>query len=352
MTRGRRGPGVLTAGVVAAVVLVGGCGAAERGSDSMAAKQDAAAAPAAGAPALGEGAPAAGGAGLAKPSVAPPAAGDGRAATGAPPSAAAPVTDTRLIAYTAQLTLRTKDVAKVLEQARVLTAASGGYVGGETVNGGANDSAGATGQITVKVPSASFQQTLDQLAALGEVLTRKSQADDVTQQVADVASRVQTQQASVERVRALMAQAKTLSEITSLESELSRREADLESLQKQVKELSARTSLSTITLDVRREAKPVQHDEPDPKKKEKGFWASVGSALGGGWDVLVTIVRGLAMAVAAVTPFLLVLSPLAVVLWLLRRRRAGAETAAGTGTAAEPTVPPQPAYQPGDEQDA
>ncbi|MFF2039885.1 DUF4349 domain-containing protein [Kitasatospora sp. NPDC058170] len=347
MTRGRRRPGVLTAGVVAAVVLVGGCSAAERGSDGMAAKQDAAA-PAAGAPAVG-------GAGAAQPSAAPPAAGDGRAATGAPPSAAVSVPDTRLIAYTAQLTLRAKDVAKVLEQARALTAATGGYVGGETVNGGANDSAGAGGQITVKVPSASFQQTLDQLAGLGEVLTRKSQADDLTQQVADVASRVQTQQASVERVRALMAQTKTLSEITSLESELSRREADLESMQKQLKELSARTSLSTITLDVRREAKPVPVDEPE-KKKEKGFWASVGSALGGGWNVLVTIVRGLAMAVAAVAPFLLVLGPLALVLWLLRRRRAstGTDTGAGgsAGAGAEPTVPPQPPHPPGDDQDA
>ncbi|MFJ6141450.1 DUF4349 domain-containing protein [Kitasatospora sp. NPDC092286] len=343
MVRGRRRPGALAAGVVAAALLVGGCGAAERnmdaraGGDSAARKDEAPAAAAA---------PAAGAAQSAAPAGAGGTAGAGQTgqATGQP--GAVPAADTRLIAYTAQLSLRTTDVSQVLARARELAAAAGGYIGGETVNGGAPDGRDPysaaprpggplNGQITLKVPSAAFQQTLDQLSALGEVLSRKSQADDVTQQVADVASRVQSQQASVERVRALMGQAKSLADITSLESELSRREADLESLQKQQKELAARTSLSTLTLDARREPTPAHTDAPDaPKQSEEGFWHSVGSALGGGWDVLVTIVRGLAIAVAAVAPFLLVLGPAAFAFWFLRRRRAA-------------KLPPRPAHAPG-----
>ncbi|MFD0275914.1 DUF4349 domain-containing protein [Kitasatospora sp. NPDC127111] len=332
MVRGRLGSGrrAGAAAVVAAVVLVGGCGAggAERGVDSAAK-------------------------GAAAPAPAPPVAASpgGAAADAKGVATPGPVTvaDNRLIAYTAQLSLRGKDVPAVLAKARELAASAGGYVGAETVSGGGDENAGQTGQITVKVPSATFQQTLDQLAALGEVLSRRSQADDLTQQVADVSSRVQTQQASVDRVRALMAQAKTLAEITSLEGELSRREADLESLQKQLKELSAKTSLSTITLDVRREPKPVR-DQPDVKKeKDEGFWASVGSALGGGWHVLVAIVRGLAVAVAAVTPFLLVLGPAALAFWLVRRRRPGGRP--GAPVPPVPPVPPIPAHLPSQQQE-
>ncbi|MEU6235643.1 DUF4349 domain-containing protein [Kitasatospora sp. NPDC047058] len=323
MVRGRLGAGrrAGAAAVVAAVVLVGGCsaGGAERGADSAVK-------------------------GAAAPAAAPPvAASPGGAAADAKGAATpGPVTvgDNRLIAYTAQVSLRGKDVPAVLARARELAASAGGYVAAETVSGGPSDTGGQSGQITVKVPSASFQQTLDQLAALGEVVSRRSQADDLTQQVADVSSRVQTQQASVDRVRALMAQAKSLGEITSLESELSRREADLESLQKQLKELSTKTSLSTVTLDVRREPAPA-HVEEAKEKEDEGFWASVGSALGGGWHVLVAIVRGLAVAVAAVTPFLLVLGPAALVFWLLRRRRAGGRPDA--------PVPPMPAHQPSQE---
>ncbi|WP_328954713.1 DUF4349 domain-containing protein [Kitasatospora purpeofusca] len=303
--RGRRRAGALAAVAVAAV-LAAGCGASgERGTKDMSAVAPAQAA--AGEAAKGDAAVGAPGVASVAPK-APPAGQPGPA----------PVVDARQIAYSAQLTVRTAQVDTVLAKARDLAVAAGGYVASETGSSG-GEGGPQSGQITVKVPSAAFQPTLDQLAGLGEVLSRRSQAEDLTQQVADVNSRMQSQQASVDRVRALMAQAKTLAEIVSLESELSRRESDLESLQKQVKELSARTSLSTVTLDVRQKAGPVQ-DVPDAPK-DKGFWASVGSALGGGWHLLAAIVRGVAVTVAAVLPFLLVAAPVAAVVWVLRRRR-------------------------------
>ncbi|MFJ2865389.1 DUF4349 domain-containing protein [Kitasatospora sp. NPDC087314] len=314
--RGRRAGAGASAAVAVAVLLLGGCGAGgerDASAGSAAGKGDAAA------PAAPAAAPSA--------AAAAPTAGAG----------ITPVADNRLIAYTAQLALRTGDVAQVLAKARELATATGGYVSAESVSGATGGEGTAGGQLTLKIPSAAYQQTLDQLAALGEVVSRKSQADDLTQQVADVASRVQTQQASVERVRALMAQAKSLSEVTTLEAELSRREADLESLQKQQKELSARTSLSTVTLDVRREAASPTH-APAPPRDGGGFGASVGSALGGGWHVLVTVLRGLAVGIAAVAPFLLVLGvPAALVSRVWRRRRPAA------------VLPPEPGPEEPDE---
>ncbi|MFI8083495.1 DUF4349 domain-containing protein [Kitasatospora sp. NPDC086009] len=319
MGRGQRGAGALAAVAVVAV-LAGGCGA-----DGGGARERSAAAPAGDAAAPGLAA-----------SAAPKAAPAPGAAAGA--SDAVPVVDTRQIAYSAQLSVRVAEADAALARARELALAAGGYVASETVTGSGGQPADGvagpqSGQLTLKVPSAAFQQTLDQLAGLGEVLSRRSQADDLTQQVADVGSRVQTQQASVDRVRALMAQAKTLAEITSLEGELSRREADLESLQKQLKELSAKTSLSTVTLDVRQRTETGAPDGEAAPAKKDGFWHSVGAGLGGGWDVLVAIVRALAVAVAAAAPFLLVLVPVVAVLRLVRRRRT-------------PALPPKPTEPP------
>ncbi|MFD9686997.1 DUF4349 domain-containing protein [Kitasatospora sp. NPDC059088] len=314
---GRRArAGVPVVAVAAAVLLAGGCSASGGGESG---RNDSAGAPA----------KAAGGA--AAPAAPAPAGGQ---PSGAPAAAGVtPAADARLISYTAQLSLTTKDVGQVLGRARELTTASGGYVGGESVNGGGADE---YGQLTLRIPSAAYQQTLDQLAALGRVVSRKSQADDLTQQVADVASRVQTQQASVDRVRALMAQAKTLSDITSLEGELSRREADLESLQKQQKELAARTSYSTVTLDVRREAVAPTPTPTPTAAGGKGFGESVGSALGGGWHVLVAIGTALVVALAAVAPFLLVLGVPGALLYRYWRR-----------TRARPVVRPEEPEHPG-----
>ncbi|MFF1873431.1 DUF4349 domain-containing protein [Kitasatospora herbaricolor] len=316
-------PGVLAAAVLAVAVLIGGC-SAEGGRSSA----DSAKAPVQ-APQAADAAGKAAGAAPAAPAT------GGAAGAGAEPAPAV-TADSRLIAYTAQLTLVAKDLDQAMAQARGLAAGAGGYVGKETVSGsagsgapgGERDGGALGGQIVLKVPSGSYQKTLDQLAALGKVVSRNSQADDLTQQVVDVASRVQSQQASVERVRALMAQAKSLADVVSLEAELSRRQADLESLQKQQTELTAKTSLSTITLELRREAAAPPPAAEQAKKKD-GFWASVGSALGGGWHVLSAIVKGLLIALAAVAPFLLVLGPLGWLLWYGSRRRKAARPAGG-----------------------
>ncbi|MFD0260369.1 DUF4349 domain-containing protein [Kitasatospora indigofera] len=328
---GRR-PGVLAAAVLAVAVLIGGCSAESGGRSSA----DSAKAPAQ-APRAADAAGKAAGA-------APAAPATGGAA-GAEPAPAV-TADSRLIAYTAQLTLVAKDLDQTMAQARGLAAGAGGYVGKETVSGsagsgapgGERDSSPLGGQLVLKVPSASYQKTLDQLAALGKVVSRNSQADDLTQQVVDVASRVQSQQASVERVRALMAQAKSLADVVSLEAELSRRQADLESLQKQQTELTAKTSLSTITLELRRET--AAPPPAEPAKKKDGLWASVGSALAGGWHVLSAIVKGLLIALAAVAPFLLVLGPLGWLLWYAGRRRKAARPAGA------PQAPGAPGHDP------
>ncbi|MGW2398226.1 DUF4349 domain-containing protein [Kitasatospora sp. NPDC001664] len=350
---GRRAALAVAGAATAAVVLLGGCSASDSGGGKASSADMAApaAAPqngaekAAGAPADTK--PGAGGASAA------PSPG----ATGQGQEASAP----RLIAYTAQLSLRTKEMTKVLDEARTMATSGGGYVAGEQLGGGKSaDGTPTDARLTLKVPSAAYQQTLDRLAGLGEVLSRSSQADDLTQQVVDVESRIKTQQASVDRVRRLMADAKSLAEIVSLESELNRREADLESLQRRQQELSARTSLSTITLQV---VTPAKAPEPVKTKEEKGFWGSVGGALGGGWDALVAVVKGLLMVLAALAPFLLVLGPLGYLGLLLRRRAAGRRPAVrpsalpprpdedpwSAPTASAPTASAPPAREPGEE---
>ncbi|MEV4557427.1 DUF4349 domain-containing protein [Kitasatospora sp. NPDC049285] len=284
------------AAAVAAVLLVGGCSASSDSSSAMSDKRSLAGPAAAG--------------DAAKPAAA--ATPGGGTAASAAPGAVAPTN--RQIAYRAQLTVRVDAVDPARRKAVDLVTQAGGFVAADNLRGGSGDAQQAA--LTLKVPSEAYQRTLDALGGLGKQLDLDSQAEDLTQQVADVDSRVKSMRASVDRVRALMADAKSLAEVVSLEGELTRREADLESLLRQQQELSARTSMSTVTLTLVTEYHPA---EPQ-SAPERGFWGSVGHALGGGWHALVSVVRALLMAVAALLPFLLVLVPLGWVLWRRLRR--------------------------------
>ena len=246
-------------------------------------------------------------------------AADGKAASlseaeaGAPGAAAdsaagkastAPKLTTSHIIRTASLTVQVKDVPKSLDEARTTTENAGGYVGKESTS--LDEEGNEYTRVVLRVPVEKYDEVLADLEGTGKLLERSAKAQDVTDQVVDVESRIKTQRASVARVRELMDQATKLSDVVALEGELSTREADLEALLAQQASLKDRTSLATITLSL--SEKPVEKvaEDDDP---------GIVDALTGGWEAFVTMLRWIVVALAAVLPFAAG-AALLVVLWL------------------------------------
>ncbi|MFH9710395.1 DUF4349 domain-containing protein [Streptomyces luteogriseus] len=250
---------------------------------------------------------------------APGGSGSGARAT-APPKLAA-----SHIIRTASLTVQVKDVPKALEQARTGTENAGGYIGDETTT---RDAEGhERTRVVLRVPVEKYDEVLAELEGTGKLLDRSAKAEDVTDQVVDVESRITSQRASVARIRELMDRATKLSDVVTLEGELSTRQADLESLLARQKSLKDRTSLATITLSLSETPLKKAAEDDDP-----GFV----DALAGGWSAFVTMLRWLAVVFGAVLPFAAV-AALIVLLWLrvvrprLPRRPAPAPTATALG---------------------
>ncbi|AXL91602.1 DUF4349 domain-containing protein [Streptomyces sp. CB09001] len=232
------------------------------------------------------------------------AAGEGgadRAGASAPPK----LTPTHII-RTVSLSVQVKDTPKALDAARTATENAGGYVGDESTT---RDAEGhERTEVTLRVPVERYEDVLDDLEGAGKLLRRDAKAEDVTDQVVDVDSRVKSQRASVARVRELMDRATQLSDVVSLEGELSTRQAELEALLARQAALRDRTSLATITLSL--SETPVRHEEKK-EDEDPGFT----DALAGGWDAFVTMLRWVAVVLGAVAPFAAVAALLAL-LWL------------------------------------
>ncbi|MEV8243790.1 DUF4349 domain-containing protein [Streptomyces rochei] len=275
---------------------------------------------------------------------APSAASDrqGAAGGGAEGTEAAgpPKTSASHIVRTASLTVQVEDVPEALDEARARTENAGGYVGDETTR---RDGDGhERTRVVLRVPVASYQDVLDDLEGTGKLVQRSAKAEDVTDQVVDVESRIKSQRASVARVRELMDRATKLSDVVTLEGELSSRQAELEALLARQASLKDRTGLATITLSL--SETPV---EPAEKDEDPGFT----DALAGGWDAFVTMLRWVMLVVGAVLPFAAVAALLAL-LWLrvvrprLPRRTAPASAAPVTvpsaASAPLPTARPVP----------
>jgi len=237
------------------------------------------------------------------------------------------------IIRTASLSVRVKDVPKALDEARATTENAGGFVGNESTS---RDGQGhERTRVVLRVPSDKYDEVLADLEGAGKLLERTAKAQDVTDQVVDVESRIASQRASVARVRELMDRATRLSDVVQLEGELSTRESDLEALLAQQASLKDRTSLATITLSL--------SQTPVAKAAAKDDTPGFVDAVAGGWHVFVTMLRWIALALGAVLPFAAV-AALALVLWLrlVRPRRAAAvpaATAVGPVPVARPVRP-------------
>ncbi|WP_326842147.1 DUF4349 domain-containing protein [Streptomyces sp. NBC_01558] len=245
------------------------------------------------------------------------------------------------IIRTASLTVRVKDVPQALDDTRTTVESAGGYVGNETTT---RDGEGRERtRVVLRVPTERYDQVLADLEGTGKVLERTAKAQDVTDEVVDVRSRIASQRASVARVRELMDKATKLSDVVTLEGELSSREADLEALLARQASLKDRTSLATITLSLSQTA--VRHAEK--KDDDPGFL----DALAGGWNVLVTMIRWLALAIGAVLPFAAGAALIAAVwLFVVRPRlrpRPATAAAAGPATASGPAAVPASRPSPG-----
>lgn len=122
------------------------------------------------------------------------------------------------------------------------------------------------------------------------------QAQDVTQTVADVTSRVSSAQAAITQLRALLAHAGSIGDLLTVQNQINQEESDLESLQSRERALSHEISYATVTLVL----------VSKPRAVVKGHPKLAGGFLGGlraGWHGLRVLVSLLLTGVGAALPF-------------------------------------------------
>lgn len=220
------------------------------------------------------------------------------------------------IIYTASLTVRAKDVSAAADTASGYVTSAGGYVSNEQQATASDGRQVANISMEFKIPVAMYPMVLPRLRKhIGTELSFSEQAQDVTQQVADIGSRVSSAQAAIAQLRDLLAKAGSVSDLLSVQQEINTQEASLESLQAQQQALAHSTSYATVSLTLVTKARPgVTTGHPS----SGGFTGG----LKAGWHALAIVVTGLLTGLGAMLPFVIPVALLAgVAYYLLTRRR-------------------------------
>jgi hypothetical protein len=273
--------------IIIALVLLAGCGAPPAGTSSSpgagSARARQAAVPGAPAAAPVNGAHAAG------------SSGAGQRQSSGNPVRLAPAG--QAIVYTASMTVRVRDVGQAAARAAQIAGQAGGYVSQENAALRSGRAGHGTAAIQLKIPVAAYPAVLARLAGLGAQLSLRQQAQDVTQQVADTASRVASDQAAITQLRALLARSGSVGDLLAVQDQINLQESDLEAMQAQQRALNHQIVYATVSLQLKGPVARAAARGHRPKGPS-GFV----SGLTSGWKALATGADWLVTALGAVLP--------------------------------------------------
>ena len=120
----------------------------------------------------------------------------------------------------------------------------GGYV--ESSYTGETD-----GNITVRVPSAHFDEAMNAAGSMGAVKSKNISTEDVSERFYDLQTRLEARKIMRARLQTYLSQAKDMKDMLQIESELNRVVSDIESMEGSMKRLSGQIDYSTIDVSYR-----------------------------------------------------------------------------------------------------
>jgi len=225
---------------------------------------------------------------------------------------------------TANLTVRVRDTATAAAAAASDIAAAGGYTAAEQARTSRPGGRRPQVSLTLKVPQAGYSAVLGRLSGLGRQTSLSQQSSDVTQEVADVGSRVTSQQDAIAQLRALLRRAGSVTGLLQVQEQISADESTLEALQAQQRALDHETTYATISLLLLSpQPRPVAHRGP-----RHGFT----TGLAAGWRGLRHATAWVLTALGTVLPFavlIAIIGGLGYAGWRLVSRRRTRPTPAG-----------------------
>jgi hypothetical protein len=221
----------------------------------------------------------------------------------------------RKIIQVATISVTTETVSENFENVGNIAAAAGGFVSSSTFG---NDGERQTASITIKVPAASYQDTVGKLRRLGDVAKEDSNTEDITEQFTDLQSRLRNLQATEAQYLDFLENAGNLTEVLTLQDRINITRSEIEQVQGRIDLMSKQTDLATITVHL---APPVGGRQTDGKSDGLGHPLEVAEDA---FDASLAVLLGLATIALAVGAFSWWLLPLvAVAVWLSRRQAAG-----------------------------
>ena len=186
----------------------------------------------------------------------------------------------RALILTGSVSMRATDPWAVSDRVQAIAVGAGGDVISLSQSGSAEQ---RSAMLTIRVPQERFNDALRQIRDIAdiEVLSSSVEGKDVTDQFIDLEARLKAKVAEEQRYLALLARADKIEDILRIDQVLAQVRTQVEQLTAQLNSIKARTTFSTITVQVipLLAEPPVDPLAYDPSRTLERAFAALSSVL-------------------------------------------------------------------------
>ena len=219
------------------------------------------------------------------------------------------------VVKTGSMTLQVASVEPAIDRMTFLAGSVGGYVASSTTNvPGAGQP--SSGDITLRVPEASFESFVSQVRLLGKPSQVTVSGRDVTSQYADLKARLQALQSTINQLQLIETKAQTIGDVLAVEQQISAEQTQADQIQGQINVLDDQTTYASLSVHAVEQQKKSAAAPPPPSGISKA-WDHARHSFSHGVESVIGALGGIAVFLL----FAGLLVGLARIGWLALRRR-------------------------------
>lgn len=205
---------------------------------------------------------------------------------------------------TAQLDLTVESMAEALPQVSAIAQQQQGDIVSLEDSKPQNNRGNHTATVTMRVPQAQLDATLEQLSSLGTVRRQTLSAQDVSQQLVDFQARLRNLRKTEEMLLKIMDRSGSMGDVLQVTQKISEVRSQIEQIDAQLKDIQNRIAYSTINLDIEAIFAPTPVNRP------------VDAQFGDTWNAATHSMTQFSVGLTKVFLWLLAYSPYLVLLSL------------------------------------
>jgi hypothetical protein len=229
-----------------------------------------------------------------------------------------PTVTERKIVRNADLQLEAESPEQAQQKISAIAESKGGFVvESQQSSSDARSAVRDVVTMTVRVPSAKFNEALDEIRkTASRVVVETVKSDDVTEEFIDIEAQLKAKKALEAQFLEIMKRANTVEDALNVQSELAEVRGEIEKIEGRKRFLENQSSFSTVKIR-------LQTPATFTETSTNGFSDRLKQAFGSGFDAALNFILGLVSFIIAILPFLIfiVLPIYLIVRYFLKRHR-------------------------------